>query len=103
MLEQYNNEEEGELCNKEDADMNELKILICSQCDFEAFDRKPLDEHIQTTHMKVALVFTCVNNHVKIVHQKVKNFECNQCTYACGSKGNLDGHVKMVHGKIKDF
>ena len=40
--------------------------------------------------------------HVKHVHLKLKYVECQQCNYKCSSNGSLKMHVKRVHLKIKD-
>ena len=44
-----------------------------------------------------------MDKHAAGFHSKIKDFECNQCSYTTSHKGNLEQHVKGVHNKIKDF
>lgn len=41
--------------------------------------------------------------HIKQVHDKIKDLECDQCTYTCSNKGNLNAHIIIIHKKIKAF
>ena len=40
--------------------------------------------------------------HIKVVHDKIKDFVCKLCDLAFANSWNLRDHVKIVHGKIKD-
>lgn len=44
-----------------------------------------------------------VSQHVKTVHQRIKDFACPLCSYKSSRKSNLANHVKTVHENIKDF
>jgi hypothetical protein len=44
-----------------------------------------------------------LKRHIKIVHDKIKDFKCDKCVYETSESGNLKKHIKMVHDKIKDF
>ena len=35
-------------------------------------------------------------NHIKVVHHGIKPYECNQCQYSTGFKGNLKKHI-LIH------
>merc|ERR1711894_498709 len=37
------------------------------------------------------------------VHEKLRPFICQYCTYATSSQPNLRKHIKAVHHKIRDF
>jgi hypothetical protein len=41
--------------------------------------------------------------HVKSVHDNVRDFKCNVCDFAANQKGNLVQHVKSNHDKVRDF
>ena len=42
-----------------------------------------------------------LNQHIKTVHNKIKDFDCKLCDYKCGIKGNLDIHIRNVHEGLK--
>jgi very-short-patch-repair endonuclease len=44
-----------------------------------------------------------LQRHIKAVHDKIKDIECDKCDYKCSRTGNLREHIKIVHDKIKDF
>jgi KRAB domain-containing zinc finger protein len=46
---------------------------------------------------------TILSQHIKIVHEKQKPFECQICKNAFGKRGDLLLHTKMVHKKQKPF
>ena len=41
-------------------------------------------------------------HHIKTVHDKIKDFVCEHCQYACSEITTLKNHIKAVHDKIKD-
>ena len=41
--------------------------------------------------------------HIKAVHEKIKDYACDQCEYRIGSRSNLNAHVKAVHEKVRTF
>ena len=45
---------------------------------------------------------TTLKTHIKLVHDKIKDFHCDKCDYKCYAKTALKTHIKMVHDKIKD-
>ena len=36
---------------------------------------------------------------MKIVHEGIKKFQCELCSYAGGKGHNLKSHMKLIHGK----
>jgi len=53
-------------------------------------------------------IYTCSINahlqkHIKQVHDKIKDFECNLCDYKCAINSHLQRHIKTIHDKIKDI
>jgi very-short-patch-repair endonuclease len=44
-----------------------------------------------------------LTQHIKIIHDKIKDFKCDKCEYVCSSKDHLQRHIKQIHAKIKDF
>ena len=38
-----------------------------------------------------------VKRHIKVVHEKIKDFQCTSCDYVTGDKGNLKRHMKSRH------
>ena len=43
-----------------------------------------------------------LKTHVKIVHERIKNHQCQICEIKFGTLGNLKSHVKTVHDGIKN-
>ena len=73
-----------------------------------------LQMHIKQVHNKIKdfecdrCEYTCSLNvnlqrHIKSVHNKIKDFECDRCEYMCSSSSDLQRHIKQVHDKIKDI
>ena len=44
-----------------------------------------------------------LKQHIKAVHDKIKDFECDKCEFKCSANSHLKTHIKMVHDKIKDI
>ena len=44
---------------------------------------------------------TQLSNHVKVVHDKIRRFECSTCHMKFGQKTTLDKHVARIHEKQK--
>ena len=39
--------------------------------------------------------------HIRVIHEKLKKFQCEHCEKAFGQKSNLRNHVKNIHGGKK--
>jgi len=86
----------------------------CEKCDSKFNTNGNLKDHVKSVHNKIK-DFECdlcnhkcssnsnLKRHIKHVHDKIKDFECDLCNHKCSSYGNLQLHIKMVHLKIKDF
>jgi gas vesicle protein len=83
-------------------------------CDYTCSINSNLQKHIKQVHNKIKDVecefcnFTCSTNsnlqkHIKEVHNKIRDFECEFCNFTCSQNSNLQQHIKSVHYKIKDF
>jgi len=83
-------------------------------CDFKCSANVNLQTHIKQVHDKIndfecdKCEYKCSTNgnlqqHIKSVHDKIKDYECDKCEYNCSANGNLQKHIKQVHDKIKDF
>ena len=44
-----------------------------------------------------------LGQHLKVVHEKIKDFKCTKCSKEFGGKGTLVRHTKNVHDKIREF
>ena len=42
-------------------------------------------------------------DHINIVHNRIKDFECSNCSKKFGLKYHLQRHIKNVHKNIHDF
>ena len=49
------------------------------------------------------LVQSNLNRHVKIVHEGIKNYQCQICEQKFSRSGKLQKHVKIIHEGIKDY
>ena len=54
----------------------------CSQCNF------------------VAVSPSALKNHIKAIHDKIKDEKCPHCDNVFSRKGNLTRHIQRVHLKI---
>ena len=42
-------------------------------------------------------------NHIKTVHEKIKPFLCDFCTFSTATKHLLRQHIEVIHEKKKEF
>ena len=88
-------------------------VFECIQCDYKCSISSHLKQHVKLIHDKIKdfkcdkCDFSCsakgtLKKHVKNVHDKIKDFKCDKCDFECSDKGNLKRHGKQVHDKIKD-
>ena len=87
------------------------KVWSCEKCDFTTEGYKQLRQHVKSDHEKEEK--TCkycgeefqgkfnLDRHVKQVHQRVKDYACEECEYRAGTRWDLGLHVKQIHEKAK--
>merc|ERR1712150_422704 len=63
------------------------EIPACPKCDY-----KPVAK-------SVAGIKQSVKQHIKAIHDKIKDKECAYCTYKTSHKSNLNTHIKNKHNK----
>ena len=72
-----------------------------------------LSRHIKIVHDKIKefMCDTCekffslelnLKQHIKLVHEKIKGFKCNMCEKSYYSKQVLNRHIKSIHEKISN-
>jgi len=44
-----------------------------------------------------------VNEHIKLVHLKIRNHACSECVYRSCFKNDMEKHMQAVHGKSSYF
>ena len=44
-----------------------------------------------------------IKRHIKVVHEKIRDYICGECDYTASKKINLMRHVKEVHEKVRDL
>jgi very-short-patch-repair endonuclease len=86
----------------------------CDKCEYKCTKVSNLLQHIKCVHDKIKDIeceqcdYKCsakcdLLKHIKHVHEKIQDFKCDQCDFKFGIKSNLKKHIKYVHSKIKDF
>jgi len=87
--------------------------FTCDKCDKKYRENNALQQHIKSIHSKIKdykcnkCDFKCsqhghLKSHVKFVHLKIKDYKCHKCDFKCSTNGHLKIHVKFVHDKIKN-
>ena len=91
-----------------------IKDYKCDRekCDFAARTSKLLKLHIKTVHDKIK-DYNCdscgklfstrssLKNHIRIVHEGCKDYKCERCEKAFGTIQELKFHVKVIHEGFK--
>ena len=78
-------------------------VQIPKQTTKEENNAKSHDEHDVTDETIEKILDSDPNEHIQAVHEKLRPFICQYCTYATSSQPNLRKHIKAVHHKIRDF
>ena len=114
--------EKCEICGKQFTQLTYLKIhiktvhegqeraknLICEFCSKAFTCKAKLKKHVSFTHTKDPSSHKChicgdlfenLKQHISIVHEGNKNFECEKCGKCFSIKGLLKRHIKAVHEK----
>ena len=99
-----------------------IRPFKCSLCSYAAKSNGNLKTHVNNMHIKedaknglakikAAICTKCgfktasssnLGQHIKAVHEGVKNNKCDQCDYATFYKRNLKEHVEARHGEKRD-
>ena len=82
---------------------------VCLECG-EIFPIQiALTAHVHNIHQNIKNSFACsqcprklttrwgLKNHVNVVHEKLKQHTCDECTYASGYRAQLHRHLYKVH------
>jgi hypothetical protein len=97
-----------------------LSKIKCDDCDKAYSQQHGLDRHKKKMHkcgdFTTKMAFKCefcdystiysqsrLNQHFKMVHLKVKNYECTECDHKTGTKTDLSKHILSIHLKRRDF
>ena len=88
--------------------------LQCFICEKVLSDKWALKNHVKFVHenLKDSECSICkkrfgtntlTERHIKQVHEKLKHFECQLCKKKFPQAQNLDWHIRGVHEKLKPF
>ena len=93
----------------------EYKELQCMECGKRFHLRENLVLHVRTVHFKIKN-FECdicddrkfstkvhLENHINNIHKGEKDFKCSHCNYAAFMEHRLTEHVNAVHLKIRPY
>ena len=79
-------------------------FLSCDQCNHSTPIASNLKRHIRTVHHKIRALcgicdqeFADLKNHREVVHEKVRNFKCEECEYSCYRQYRLKMHIYNRH------
>ena len=92
--------------------VEETEYLTCPQCK-RSYNKRSLTRHIKTVHEKVKefkcdrCLYACsqrtnLRNHINAVHEKKREFKCELCEFTAVVRSKLKYHIKSVHEKILD-
>ena len=63
----------------------------------------PKDTNIPCTYCNFSSKWnSCVKMHIKLVHEKRKDYKCSLCDYAAGTRQALGYHTKSAHANLRD-
>ncbi|XP_041971292.1 zinc finger protein 883-like isoform X2 [Aricia agestis] len=92
-----------------------LKVFDCDICHSRMKDRSCMIRHIRTHDPdRLDKIHECpqcswrfanktnLNNHIKIVHERIRNYPCTSCARTFGSKKNLESHFR-THTKERPY
>lgn len=94
--------------------INNEKKFKCELCVYKTKDKSNLNQHVKMVHLKIkgfacnSCKYVCslnshLNKHIRNKHSNIKEFECNLCKYVCSLNSNLERHIKYKHTHIKKF
>jgi len=92
------------LAAKKDAEMYK-----CPHCDYRSNRQPNVNKHVLVVHDKkqeecklCGKMYKNLNNHVKQVHMKIRNFPCQFCDYRAINRAYLNYHVRNKHTDIDE-
>lgn len=78
----------------------------CEECGMLFSHRSKFNTHLRSHAVKgpkkcniCDKFFVCLSSHIRIVHQHVRKYQCEDCEKCFGKKSGLDRHVTTVHKK----
>ena len=103
---------ENELINHNKKKRKDKKFK-CEQCPYAAAFSSHIKQHIKTVHEKIRN-YVCgecdyiaskksgLKEHIEGVHENKRNHICGECGYAASLKSTLKTHIEGVHKKIRN-
>ena len=80
--------------------------LKCGQCHFTALEKIRIQLHKQKDHQgfkypctHCKFVATKYKGHMKLEHEKIEDFECENCGYITNENKDFKKYMKIVHRK----
>ena len=111
-----NIEEENEVLHSNQEKINFKSVhegMKCEKCESTFNTPQTLKQHIDENHIEVihegSKKYQCyhcdkyfpekrnLKIHVETVHEGLKNYKCHICDYAGGTRGNLQSHIRNIH------
>jgi len=92
----YGGTNNQELSNGDEQEHIKLEHVETS----EYFDEVSADTKVKTQCPECGKYLANVNEHIKAVHLKIKNHQCDDCEYKSCFRKDLKKHMKAVHGKM---
>ena len=85
-----------------------IRNYTCKKCGYAATERGKLMQHEQAVHniqffkcekcpYASAATLQRLQNHIKTVHERIRDHVCQECGYATSEKGHLREHMKGIH------
>ena len=88
---------------------DEIKRHICQQCGYGTARKLALDRHMVSVHSIGDMTFKCekcpfgsmakskMRQHISDVHDKIRDYVCEECGHAFSQKSSLKTHKQCVH------
>ena len=96
------------------SDDNKTNKYQCGKCSYRTKYKRDLNNHIKAIHDKIRdrVCKECgyatsnketLKNHIKAIHDKIRDQVCKECEFATSNKLSLKHHINSVHRKIKNY
>ncbi len=94
--------------------VREKFVPLCTICNKTLSSKQSYDQHMKNVHQKIKdykcdlCDFTTgregvLRRHIKSKHEQSEIFYCELCSFKSYIKGSVQSHVRYVHDKIKPF